>query len=338
MSIGKIMVGLSGGVDSAVAAYLLKEQGYEVAGATFRMEDALDGAADAKAVADYLGIPHYIFDFREIFKEKVLDNFEEEYRAGRTPNPCVRCNKFIKFPAFLEKAQELGYDLISTGHYAKTDGKNIFRAQNHAKDQSYVMYNIQKDMIPHIRFPLADMSKDEIREIARKAGIPVAEKSDSQDICFIPDGDTGSYLCRHIGEMPRGKFVDAAGKCLGEHKGIYHYTVGQRKGLGLSLPAPLFVGKIDAEKNEIVLVKNEELFSKRVMAREFNWINGAPDMPVRVMCKIRYAQAAAPATAFTFGNPDRVLITFDEPQRAAAPGQSAVIYDGEKLVGGGIIM
>ena len=183
MSIGKIMVGLSGGVDSAVAAYLLKEQGYEVAGATFRMEDAWDGAADAKAVADYLGIPHYIFDFREIFKEKVLDNFEEEYRAGRTPNPCVRCNKFIKFPAFLEKAQELGYDIISTGHYAKTDGKNIFRAQNHAKDQSYVMYNIQKDMIPHIRFPLADMSKDEIREIARKAGIPVAEKPDSQDIC-----------------------------------------------------------------------------------------------------------------------------------------------------------
>lgn len=338
MSIWKIMVGLSGGVDSAVAAYLLKEQGYEVAGATFRMEDAWDGAADAKAVADYLGIPHYIFDFREIFKEKVLDNFEEEYRAGRTPNPCVRCNKFIKFPAFLGKAQELGYDFISTGHYAKTDGKNIFRAQNHAKDQSYVMYNIQKDMIPHIRFPLADMSKDEIREIARKAGIPVAEKPDSQDICFIPDGDTGSYLCRHIGEMPRGKFVDAAGKCLGEHKGIYHYTVGQRKGLGLSLPAPLFVGKIDAEKNEIVLVKNEELFSKRVMAREFNWINGAPDMPVRIMCKIRYAQATAPATAFTIGNPDRVLITFDEPQRAAAPGQSAVIYDGEKLVGGGIIV
>ena len=174
MSTGKIMVGLSGGVDSAVAAFLLKEQGYDVAGATFRMQDEWDGAYDASAVAEFLGIPHYIFDFREIFKEKVLNNFEEEYKAGKTPNPCVRCNKFIKFPAFLEKAQSLGYDLISTGHYARTDGENIFRAKNLAKDQSYVMYNIQKDMIPHIRFPLADFSKDEIREIARKAGIPVA--------------------------------------------------------------------------------------------------------------------------------------------------------------------
>lgn len=334
----KIMVGLSGGVDSATAAFLLKEQGYEVAGATFRMEDDWDGAKDAAAVAEYLGIPHYIFDFREIFREKVLDNFLEEYKAGRTPNPCVRCNKFIKFPAFLEKAQELGYDLISTGHYARTDGENIFRAKNHAKDQSYVMYNIQKDMIPHIRFPLAEMSKDEIREIARKAGIPVANKPDSQDICFIPDGDTGDYLCRKIGKMPYGDFVDEGGNRLGEHKGIYRYTIGQRKGLGLSLPAPLYVGKIDAGKNEVVLVKNEELFSKRIVAKEFNWINGAPEMPIKVMCKIRYAQAAASATAFTFGNSDKAMITFDEPQRAAAPGQSAVIYDGEKLLGGGIIV
>lgn len=338
MSGEKIMVGLSGGVDSAVAAFLLKEQGYTVAGATFRMDDDWDGAADAAAVAAYIGIPHYIFDFRDIFKEKVLNNFIDEYKAGKTPNPCVRCNKFIKFPAFFEKAQELGYDLISTGHYARTDGENIFRAKNLAKDQSYVMYNIDKDMIPHIRFPLADMSKDEIREIARNAGIPVAEKPDSQDICFIPDGDTGGYLCKHIGEMPHGNFVDISGTRLGEHKGIFHYTVGQRKGLGLSLPKPLYVGKIDAQRNEVVLVENNELFAKRVVAKDFHWINGAPDMPIRVQCKIRYAQSAAPATAFTFGNADKALITFDEPQRAPAPGQSAVIYDGDKLLGGGVIV
>ena len=192
----KVMVGLSGGVDSAAAAYLLKEQGYEVAGATFRLFDDWDEAKDAKAVADFLGIPHYIFDFREIFKKEVLDNFTEEYKKGRTPNPCVRCNKFIKFPAFFEEAQKLGYDLISTGHYARTDGNNIFRAKNLAKDQSYMMYNIDKELIPHLRFPLADLSKDEIRAIAEKAGIPVANKPDSQDICFIPDGDTQGYIER----------------------------------------------------------------------------------------------------------------------------------------------
>ncbi len=333
----KVMVGLSGGVDSAAAAYLLKEQGYEVAGATFRLFDDWDEAKDAKAVADFLGIPHYIFDFREIFKKEVLENFTEEYKKGRTPNPCVRCNKFIKFPAFFEEAQKLGYDLISTGHYARTDGNNIFRAKNLAKDQSYMMYNIDKELIPHLRFPLADLSKDEIRAIAEKAGIPVANKPDSQDICFIPDGDTQGYIERVIGEMPHGKFVDECGKCLGEHKGICRYTIGQRKGLGLSLPAPLYVGKIDPEENKVVLVDNESLFKKRVIVDDFHWINGAPDMPIAVTCKIRYAHNPAPALASTYFRDDRALILFDEPQRAVTPGQSAVIYDGEKLLGGGII-
>lgn len=333
----KVMVGLSGGVDSAVAAFLLKQQGYEVAGATFRLFDNWDEAKDAKAVADYLGIPHYVFDFREIFKKEVLDNFTEEYKLGRTPNPCVRCNKFIKFPAFFEKAQELGYDLISTGHYARTDGKNIFRAKNLAKDQSYMMYNIEKEMIPHLRFPLAELSKDEIRAIAEKEGIPVANKPDSQDICFIPDGDTQGYLERNIGEMPHGKFVDGNGKCLGEHKGICRYTIGQRKGLGLSLPAPLYVGKIDPEANEVVLVDNEALFKKRVIVKDFHWINGAPDMPIAVTCKIRYAHNPAPALASTYFYDDRALILFEEPQRAVTAGQSAVIYDGDKLLGGGVI-
>lgn len=334
----RIMVGLSGGVDSAVAAYLLKEQGYDVAGATFRMiDEGWDGAKDAKAVADFLEIPHYIFDFRDIFKEKVLDNFVEEYRLGRTPNPCIRCNKFIKFPAFLEKAEELGYDLISTGHYARTDGENIYRAKNLAKDQSYVMYNLTKELIPHIRFPLAEMSKDEIREIARRAGIPVANKPDSQDICFIPDGDTQGYIEQKIGEMPAGDFVDSMGKVLGKHRGICRYTIGQRKGLGLSLPSPLYVGKIDPEENKITLVENGDLFVNRLIVKDFNWIDGAPDMPLNVTCKIRYAQNAAPAVAGTFMRDDMAVIVFNEPQRAVTPGQSAVIYDGERLLGGGII-
>lgn len=332
------MVGLSGGVDSAVAAYLLKEQGYEVAGATFRLFDEWDEAKDAAAVAKVLGIPHYIFDFREIFRKEVLGNFTEEYKKGRTPNPCVRCNRFIKFPAFYEKARELGYDLISTGHYARTDGENIFRAKDHAKDQSYMMYNIEKDMIPKLRFPLAEYSKEEIRAIAEKAGLPVFSKPDSQDICFIPDGDTRGYIAREIGEMPHGKFVDEEGKCLGEHIGICCYTIGQRKGLGLALPKPLYVGKINADSNEVVLVENEALFKKRLSAGEFHWINGAPDFPIPVTCKIRYAHEPAPALASTYMYDDRALILFDEPQRAVTPGQSAVIYDGEKLLGGGIII
>ncbi|MBQ2795011.1 MAG: tRNA 2-thiouridine(34) synthase MnmA [Oscillospiraceae bacterium] len=334
----RVMVGLSGGVDSAVAAYLLKKQGYDVAGATFRLMDEWDEARDAKAVADYLEIPHYVFDFREIFKKEVLDNFEEEYKKGKTPNPCVRCNKFIKFPAFFEKAQELGYDLISTGHYARTDGENIFRAKNLAKDQSYMMYNIEKELIPHLRFPLADLSKEEIRAIAAEAGIPVAQKPDSQDICFIPDGDTQGYLERKIGKMPCGKFVDENGKCLGEHKGICRYTIGQRKGLGLSLPAPLYVGKIDPQANEVVLVENEALLKKRLMVKDFHWINGAPEMPIPVTCKIRYAHNPAPALASTCIFDDKALILFEEPQRAVTPGQSAVIYSGDKLLGGGVIM
>ncbi len=332
------MVGLSGGVDSAVAAYLLKEQGYDVAGATFRMTDGnWDGAKDAKEVADFLGIPHYIFDFRDIFKEKVLDNFIEEYRLGRTPNPCVQCNKFVKFPAFLEKAEELGYDLISTGHYARVDGENIYRAKNLEKDQSYVMYNLNKELIAHIRFPLANMSKDEIRAIAKKAGIPVAEKPDSQDICFIPDGDTQGYIEREIGEMPNGDFVDFTGKTLGKHRGIYRYTIGQRKGLGLSLPEPLYVGKIEAESNKVVLVKDEELFTRRLIVKDFNWIDGVPKAPINALCKIRYAHKAAPAVVGTFMRDDMALVVFDEPQRAVTPGQSAVVYDGERLLGGGII-
>ena len=331
MSTGKIMVGLSGGVDSAVAAFLLKEQGYDVAGATFRMQDEWDGAYDASAVAEFLGIPHYIFDFREIFKEKVLNNFEEEYKAGKTPNPCVRCNKFIKFPAFLEKAQSLGYDLISTGHYARTDGENIFRAKNLAKDQSYVMYNIQKDMIPHIRFPLADFSKDEIREIARKAGIPVAEMPDSQDICFIPDGDYSAYI-RARGFSPKaGRFIGPDGEDLGAHAGVHHYTVGQRKGLGIAAGRPLFVKAI-LPSGDIQLAETGQEYSTRMTLTDLATPDGEPLAAGEYLVKIRSAANPTPCRYDGSGS-----VTFPEPVRAPAPGQSAVFYRDGLVYGGGII-
>lgn len=333
----KIMVGLSGGVDSAVAAYLLKNQGNEVAGATFRMTDEWDGGEDARAVAESIGIPFHVFDFRKIFREMVLDNFAEEYKEGRTPNPCVRCNKYIKFPAFLEEAQKLGYDCISTGHYVRTDGESIYRAKDLAKDQSYMLYNLTKELISHLVFPLSDLTKDEIRSIAAEAGIPVADKPDSQDICFIPDGDTQGYLEKAIGSMPEGDFVNGSGAVLGRHKGIFRYTIGQHKGLGLSTPDPLYVGKIDADSNRITLVDNDELFTSRLVADDFNWIEGLPKQPLFVTCKVRYAAKPAPALACTFIREDMAIINFDEPQRAVTPGQSVVIYQGDKLLGGGII-
>lgn len=333
----KVMVALSGGVDSAVAAYLLRKNGYDVAGATFRMTDDWDGGKDAEAVANHLGIPFHVFDFRELFREKVLDDFREEYRRGRTPNPCVQCNKYIKFPAFFGKAQELGYDYISTGHYVRCDGESLYRARDEHKDQSYMLYNLTKDIISHLVFPLSDMTKDEVREVAREAGIPVAEKADSQDICFIPDGDTQGYLEREIGTMPEGDFVSPDGKKLGRHRGIYRYTIGQHKGLGLPTADPLYVGKLDPDDNTVTLVSNDELFSTRLVADDFNWIEGLPKQPIFVGCKVRYAAKPAPALACTFIREDMAIINFDEPQRAVTPGQSVVIYDGDKLLGGGII-
>jgi len=335
----KVMVGMSGGVDSAVAAMLLNEMGYEVAGATFRMtgsDEDWDGAADAKSVAEKLGIPHYVFDFRELFAREVKDYFIKEYLRGRTPNPCVECNKTIKFPAFYERAQELGYDAIATGHYARTDGVCLYRSLNREKDQSYVLYNLSEQMLGHVVFPLENRDKVEIRAMAESAGLSVAHKHDSQDICFIPDGDTAAYIDRNVGDAVPGDFVDEKGRILGRHHGIAHYTIGQHKGLGLSLPEPLYVGEIDADRNEVLLVHNDELFTRTLAASEWNWISGEPPRKTEgLSCKIRYAHRPAPCSFCV--QPDGVLIEFEQPQRAVTSGQSAVLYDGDKLLGGGII-
>lgn len=334
----KVLVGMSGGVDSSVAALILKNAGYEVAGATFRLleDDSLLAIEDAKRVADALNIPHYVFDFRKEFKESVTEYFLSEYTKGRTPNPCIMCNKNIKFGLFLSKAKELGFDAIATGHYARTDGEHLYMAKNKAKDQSYVLYNLTKDMLPFIRFPLEDKSKTEIRAMAKWANLPVAEKPDSQDICFIPDKNTKGFLDAHI-SSEKGDFLDAHGKVLGTHEGITHYTVGQRKGLGLSLPEPLYVGRISAKENSVTLVKNEELYRDSLFVRDFNWVSGEePRFPGFLTCKIRYAHTPALCTAGSLPG-GRVRIIFDTPQRAITPGQSAVLYDGEELIGGGII-
>lgn len=332
-----VMIGLSGGVDSAVSAFLLKKAGYNVAGATFILNEDFTDNSDAKKVANYLEIPYFEFDFRDIFQQYVIDNFIEEYKLGHTPNPCIQCNKFIKFPAFLEKAKENGFDYIATGHYARTDGKNIYKSKNWKKDQSYMLYNLDEDIISRILFPIEDLTKDEVRSIAEEAGIPVAHKTDSQDICFIPDGKTQDFILSKIGTMPDGNFVDGNGTILGKHKGIYNYTIGQHKGLGLSTKEPLYVKKIIPETNEVELSSNDELYTNKLIAKDFHWIHNIPDSPINVQCKIRYAQEPAPAIVGTFIRDDMALITFEQPQRAVTPGQSAVIYDGDMLLGGGII-
>ncbi len=337
----KVMIAMSGGVDSAVSALFLKNQGWEVEGATFLLSEGDAGftaVEDAKKVADFLGIPHHVFDFRELFAEKVVGDFLSEYEAGRTPNPCVRCNRFIKFPAFLAEAEKLGCEKIATGHYARIAEGRLFRAAALEKDQSYVLYNLTQELLSRIIFPLGERTKTEIRQIAAEAGIPVAEKPDSQDICFIPDGDIGGFLLRHGCGSEPGDFVAENGSVLGRHKGVAHYTIGQRKGLGLSLPEPLYVGGIDPTNRQVLLVRNEELFGRELLAGGFHWISGhAPEQPIHVQCKIRYAHKPAEASFETL--PDgTVRVVFLTPQRAVTKGQSAVLYRGDEVLGGGIIL
>lgn len=354
-----VVVGMSGGVDSSVAAYLLKEQGYHVIGVTMQIwqeEDrcsleenggccGLSAVEDAKRVAGVLGIPHYVMNFRKEFKEKVMDYFVEEYLKGRTPNPCNACNRFIKWEALLDRARAIGADYIATGHYAQIrqleNGRYVIQnSVTAAKDQTYALYNLTQEQLKHTLMPVGAYTKEEIRSIAEGLNLPIAHKPDSQDICFIPDGDYGAFLEKEAGErLPgAGFFVDKEGKKLGQHKGITHYTIGQRRGLGLAAGHRIFVTGLKPETNEVVLGEHEELFSTELICNHINWmaLEGI-EAPYRCMAKIRYAHKGTSCILEPIGT-DRVKVTFEEPVRAITPGQAVVFYEKDYVLGGGSIL
>ena len=343
----KVVVGLSGGVDSSVAAYLLKEQGYDVIGVTMEIwkgDEGQTAIADAKAVAEVLGIPHYVMKFHDDFQEKVVDYFVSEYERGYTPNPCNMCNRKVKWEALLQRAKELGVDCVATGHYAQImqleNGRyTIQNSVTATKDQTYALYNLTQNQLEHTLMPVGAYAKDEIRKIAEKANIPVAGKSDSQDICFIPDGDYAGFIERETGhKYEAGNFVDMQGNVLGQHKGIIFYTVGQRKGLGLSLGHPAFVLEIRPETNEAVVGTNEESMTYEVKANKLNFMSvESIDGEVRAFAKIRYNHKGAWCTVKRTGE-DEITCVFDELQRAVTPGQALVLYEGDYVMGGGTII
>lgn len=350
----KVLLGMSGGVDSSVSALLLKNQGYEVIGVTLKLwesecEDSaccgFDATNDAKRVCDDLGIAHYTINNMEVFKKYVIDDFVENYKNTRTPNPCIECNKYLKFGTMVELAKQLGADYVATGHYAKTEYSEKYerivlkKSSSIKKDQSYVLYSINKDIVSHILFPLEGFeSKDEIRKIAMENNLKVANKPDSEDICFIPDGNYKRFLEENSNLSPNpGNIVDRKGNVLGRHEGLYRYTIGQRKGLGISHKTPLFVLGFDKEKNELIVGEHEELFVKEIIVNDINLL-AIDDIknPIKVNTKIRYSSKEVSSTVYKIDD-NTVKIIFDEPVRGATPGQSAVFYDDDIVVGGGKI-
>ncbi len=339
----KIAVGLSGGVDSSAAAHILLEKGYDVMGIVLRLkpENAADSdIADAQRVADKLGIELRVLDRRDFFKKSVIDPFVAEYLAARTPNPCIECNYAIKFGAMLNYALENGCDGIATGHYArieKSGGRYLLKRSESAKDQSYFLYRLSQFQLSHSIFPLEGMEKSFIREKAEAAGIHVAEKRDSQEICFVPNDDYIAYLSSLGITSPKGDFVDKQGNILGEHNGIINYTIGQRKGLG-AFGKPMFVTGISAEDNTVTIGENGSQYSQKLVADRMNWIAfDNLDEPIRAEVKIRFRAKEQPAL-ITPNADGTVTVVFDEPQRSVTPGQSAVIYDGNTVLGGGRII
>lgn len=353
----KAIIAMSGGVDSSVAAYLMKEQGFTCIGATMRLFDnedvgisrertccSLEDVEDARSVCYAIGISHYVFNFSELFKEKVIDRFVDAYEHGATPNPCIDCNRYLKFDKMYRRAKELEYDYVVTGHYARIEwdadtGRYLLKkALDPEKDQSYVLYAMTQEQLSHTMFPLGSYKKERVREIAAKQGFLNAKKHDSQDICFVRSGRYDEFIKKYTGrDYPPGDFIDTDGHVLGRHGGIIRYTVGQRKGLGISSLAPLYVLRVDPDANTVTLGENERLYERELTATDVNLISvPSIERPARLKAKIRYRQIEQWATV-TQIDEDTLKIRFDEPQRAITKGQAVVLYDGDTVVGGGTI-
>ncbi len=342
----KVAVAMSGGVDSSVTAALLKQKGYDVIGITMQVlspeSASVDESFAAGQAAEILGIPHHVIDLRDIFFQRVVTDFCNEYSRGRTPNPCIRCNYYVKFGALLDYARELGVDFLATGHYVRVaksgDRCVLCKGTDYSKDQSYFLYKLTQPQLKQVLMPLGDLTKEKVRRVANELGLTPTEEGESQEVCFIPDGDYRDFVAARMPVVSKpGPIENRQGNIIGEHRGIINYTIGQRRGIGIAAKEPLYVIDINAERNAIVVGPKDEIYRNELTATEVNWISAeAPDQPIEVEAKIRYMHPAARALIFPLDD-GRVRVVFEQPQMAITPGQAVVFYDGDTIMGGGTI-